>query len=151
MYKMSKKVDIKLDGLFDLEVEDGSFIEVETTDSDVVESNPKERGTDTEEDYTKSRDNYYKLIAQGNDAMEYVLDVAKQTDKARDFEVFGQLLKQTSEINKELIDLQIRMENLKAIERTGNPTNVTNALFVGSTAELQKLIKGNKDDGTEDS
>jgi hypothetical protein len=148
---MSKKVDIKLDGLFDLEVEDGSFIEVATTDSDVVESNPKERGTDTEEDYTKSRDNYYKLIAQGNDAMEYVLDVAKQTDKARDFEVFGQLLKQTSEINKELIDLQIRMENLKAIERTGNPTNVTNALFVGSTAELQKLIKGNKDDGTEDS
>lgn len=151
MYKMSKKVDIKLDGLFDLEVEDGSFIEIETTDSDVVETTPKEGGTDTEEDYTKSRDNYYKLIAQGNDAMEYVLDVAKQTDKARDFEVFGQLLKQTSEINKELIDLQIRMGNLRAIERTGNPTNVTNALFVGSTADLQKLIKGNKDDGTEDS
>ena len=146
MYKMSKKVDIKLDGLFDLEVEDGSFIEIETTDSDVVETTPKERGTDTEEDYTKSRDNYYKLIAQGNDAMEYVLDVAKQTDKARDFEVFGQLLKQTSEINKELIDLQIRMGNLRAIERTGNPTNVTNALFVGSTAELQKLIKRDETD-----
>ena len=151
MYKMSKKVDVKLDGLFDLEVEDGSFIEVETTESDVVKTNPNEREVDTEEDYTKSRDNYYELIAQGNDAMKYVLDVAKQTDKARDFEVFGQLLKQTSEINKELIDLQIRMGNLKAIERTGNPTNVTNALFVGSTAELQKLIKGNKDDGTEDS
>ena len=151
MYKMSKKVDIKLDGLFDLEVEDGSFIEVEADETDVVESNPKEREVDTEEDYVQSRDNYYKLIAQGNDAMEYVLDVAKQTDKARDFEVFGQLLKQTSEINKELIDLQIRMGNLRAIERTGNPTNVTNALFVGSTADLQKLIKGNKDDGTEDS
>ena len=90
------------------------------------------------------------MIAKGNDAMEYVLDVAKQTDKARDFEVFGQLLKQTSEINKELIDLQIRMENLKSIERKGNPTNVTNALFVGSTAELQKLIKGNKDERSED-
>ena len=151
MYKMSKKVDVKLDGLFDLEVEDGSFIEVETTESDVVKTNPNEREVDTEEDYTKSRDNYYELIAQGNDAMKYVLDVAKQTDKARDFEVFGQLLKQTSEINKELIDLQIRMENLKSIEGKGNPTNVTNALFVGSTAELQKLIKGNKDDGTEDS
>ena len=149
MYKMSKKVDIKLDGLFDLEVEDGSFIEVEADETDVVESNPKEREVDTEEDYVQSRDNYYKLIAQGNDAMEYVLDVAKQTDKARDFEVFGQLLKQTSEINKELIDLQIRMENLKSIERKGNPTKVTNALFVGSTADLQKLIKGNKDDGTE--
>tara|TARA_B100000745_G_C20095981_1_gene374733 strand:- start:540 stop:995 length:456 start_codon:yes stop_codon:yes gene_type:complete len=149
MYKMSKKVDIKLDGLFDLEVEDGSFIEVEADETDVVESNPKEREVDTEEDYVQSRDNYYKLIAQGNDAMKYVLDVAKQTDKARDFEVFGQLLKQTSEINKELIDLQIRMENLKSIERKGNPTKVTNALFVGSTADLQKLIKGNKDDGTE--
>ena len=148
---MSKKVDVKLDGLFDLEVEDGSFIEVETTDSDVVEKNPREREVDTEEDYTKSRDNYYELIAQGSDAMKYLLDVAKQTDQARDFEVFGQLLKNTSEINKELIDLQIRMENLKAIERTGNPTTVTNALFVGSTADLQKLIKGNKDDGTEDS
>ena len=82
--------------------------------------------------------------------MEYVLDVAKQTDKARDFEVFGQLLKQTSEINKELIDLQIRMENLKSIERKGNPTKVTNALFVGSTADLQKLINGKSDGGTED-
>ena len=112
MYKMSKKVDVKLDGLFDLEVEDGSFIEIEETESDVVESNPNEREVDTEEDYVQSRDNYYKMIAKGNDAMEYVLDVAKQTDKARDFEVFGQLLKQTSEINKELIDLQIRMENL---------------------------------------
>lgn len=143
---MSKKVDVKLDGLFDLDVKDGSFIEVETTDSDVVETNPKEREVDTEEDYTKSRDNYYDLIAQGNDAMKHLLDVAKQTDQARDFEVFGQLLKNTSEINKELIDLQIRMETLKTIEQKGNPTNVTNALFVGSTADLQKLIKGNKDD-----
>jgi hypothetical protein len=147
---MSKKVDVKLDGLFDLEVEDGSFIEVETTDSDVVKSNPKEREVDTDEDYVQSRDNYYKLIAMGNDAMKYVLDVAKQTDKARDFEVFGQLLKQTSETNKELIDLQIRMENLKSVERKGNPTKVTNALFVGSTAELQKLIKGNKDERNKD-
>ena len=147
---MPKKVDLKLDGLFDLDVDDNSFIEVEPDESDVVESNPKEREVDTEEDYVKSRDNYYKLIAKGNDAMEYVLDVAKQTDKARDFEVFGQLLKQTSEINKELIDLQIRMENLKSIERKGNPTKVTNALFVGSTADLQKLINGKSDGGTED-
>ncbi len=147
---MPKKVDLKLDGLFDLDVDDNSFIEVEPDETDVVESNPKEREVDTEEDYVKSRDNYYKLIAKGNDAMEYVLDVAKQTDKARDFEVFGQLLKQTSEINKELIDLQIRMENLKSIERKGNPTKVTNALFVGSTADLQKLINGKSDGGTED-
>ena len=147
---MPKKVDLKLDGLFDLDVDDNSFIEVEPDETDVVESNPKEREVDTEEDYVKSRDNYYKLIAKGNDAMEYVLDVAKQTDKARDFEVFGQLLKQTSEINKELIDLQIRMENLKSIERKVNPTKVTNALFVGSTADLQKLINGKSDGGTED-
>ena len=147
---MPKKVDLKLDGLFDLDVDDNSFIEVEPDETDVVESNPKEREVDTEEDYIKSRDNYYKLIAKGNDAMEYVLDVAKQTDKARDFEVFGQLLKQTSEINKELIDLQIRMENLKSIERKGNPTKVTNALFVGSTADLQKLINGKSDGGTEE-
>ena len=147
---MPKKVDLKLDGLFDLDVDDNSFIEVEPDETDVVESNPKEREVDTEEDYIKSRDNYYKLIAKGNDEMEYVLDVAKQTDKARDFEVFGQLLKQTSEINKELIDLQIRMENLKSIERKGNPTKVTNALFVGSTADLQKLINGKSDGGTED-
>ena len=147
---MPKKVDLKLDGLFDLDVDDNSFIEVEPDETDVVESNPKEREVDTEEDYVKSRDNYYKLIAKGNDAMEYVLDVAKQTDKARDFEVFGQLLKQTSEINKELIELQIRMEKLKSIERKGNPTKVTNALFVGSTADLQKLINGKSDGGTED-
>ena len=82
--------------------------------------------------------------------MEYALELAKQSDNPRAFEVYGQLLKNTSEVNDRLIDLQKKMEELKAIEKKGNPTKVTNALFVGSTSELQKLIKNKKNEDAVD-
>ena len=125
-------------------MEDESTEEVVLTDPPaVVKSDAENREDDVKSDYEKSREHYYKLLDKGNDALEYALQIAKQTDHPRAFEVVGQLLKNTTEVNDRIMELQIKMEQMKALERKGNPTKVTNnALFVGSTAELQKLIKG---------
>ena len=138
-----RKVDVKLNDLFDI-VEDETTEEVVLTDPPaVVKSDAENREDDVKSDYEKSREHYYKLLDKGNDALEYALQIAKQTDHPRAFEVVGQLLKNTTEVNDRIMELQIKMEQMKALERKGNPTRVTNnALFVGSTAELQKLIKG---------
>ena len=135
---MNHKVDVILNDIFDMEE---PKTEESVDELQVVESNPDNRSIDVEEDYIKSRENYYKMFNQGVDAMQHALELAKQSDNPRAFEVYGQLLKNTSEVNDRLIDLQKKMEELKAIEKKGNPTKVTNALFVGSTSDLQKLIK----------
>ena len=141
-----RKVDVKLNDLFNV-VEEETTEEV-VSESEIIESDAENRDVDVNADYEKSREHYYKLLDKGHDALEYALEIAKQTDHPRAFEVFGQLLKNTTEVNDRLLELQIKMEQMKALERKGNPTKITNnALFVGSTAELQKLIKGkNKED-----
>ena len=140
-----RKVDVQLNDLFDI-VEDDTKEEVVLTDPPaVVKSDAENREDDVNTDYEKSREHYYKLLEKGSDALDYALEIAKQTDHPRAFEVFGQLLKNTTEVNDRFLELQMKMEQMKAIEKKGNPTKVTNnALFVGSTAELQKLIKGKK-------
>ena len=132
-----KGVDIRLDRIFELEseetVEESLPVEVESVSREV----------DIEDDYNKSREKFYDLLKKGNSAIEGALELAKETDAPRAYEVVGQLLKANGELNKELIDLQLRMEELKN-SGTQKPSSVTNALFVGSTAELQKLLKGDK-------
>ena len=140
-----RKVDVKLNDLFDIVEEETVEEVVLSNPPEVIESDAKNRDDDVSADYEKSREHYYKLLERGNDALEYALEIAKQTDHPRAFEVFGQLLKNTTEVNDRFLELQMKMEQMKAIEKKGNPTKVTNnALFVGSTAELQKLIKGKK-------
>tara|TARA_Y100000034_G_scaffold134254_1_gene202157 strand:+ start:1608 stop:2039 length:432 start_codon:yes stop_codon:yes gene_type:complete len=143
---MNHKVDVVLNDIFDME---SSEVKEIIEEGEILESNPEDRNIDIEHDYIESRNNYYKLFEQGVDAMEYALDLAKQSDNPRAFEVVGQLLKNTSEVNDRLMDLQKKMEELKALDRKGNPTKVTNALFVGSTSDLQKLIKEKKKDAVD--
>ena len=94
-------------------------------------------------DYKYSRENFYSLIERGQDAIEGILDLAKEQEHPRTYEVAGQLIKTVSEVTERLADLQEKMQKLKEVPDKG-PTNVTNALFVGSTKELQNLLK-NKD------
>jgi hypothetical protein len=138
---MNHKVDVVLNDIFNIE---DAIVEENVEETEIIESNPTDRNVDIEQDYVESRNNYYKIFEQGVDAMEYALDLAKQSDNPRAFEVYAQLLKNTAEVNDSLIDLQKKMEELKALDRKGNPTKVTNALFVGSTSDLQKLIKDKK-------
>ena len=124
------------------QLEVGNKIESEVLEVSPEVIEPKEtREEDLEIDYEKTRAKYYELLDKGTEALEGMLEVAKQTDEARAYEVVGQLLKNTSEVNREIVDLQKRMEEIKNIDKKIRPSNVTNALFVGSTAELQKMIK----------
>ena len=128
------------------QLEVGNKIESEVLEVSPEVIEPKEtREEDLEIDYEKTRAKYYELLDKGTEALEGMLEVAKQTDEARAYEVVGQLLKNTSEVNREIVDLQKRMEEIKNIDKKIKPSNVTNALFVGSTADLQKMLKNEND------
>ena len=99
---------------------------------------------DPDIDFETGRANLYKLIEKGNEAIDGILALAKEGEHPRAYEVAGQLIKGQSEIAQNLLDLQDKLKKIKDVKELG-PKNVTNALFVGSTTELQKMIKKNKD------
>ena len=97
---------------------------------------------DIEKDYEYQRENFYKLVERGSVAIDGILELAKEGEHPRAYEVAGNLIKQVAEVTEKLGDLQEKMKKLKEVPDNA-PKNVTNALFVGSTTELQKMIKGN--------
>ena len=120
----------------------------EPTPKEVVVSKPVPRPSDelddVDADYKYQRDNFYNLIEKGQNAIEGILNVAKESDHPRGYEVAGNLIKQVAEVTEKLGDLQEKMKKLKEVPNSA-PKNVTNALFVGSTAELQKMLKQKKE------
>ena len=100
-----------------------------------------DKSGDIESDYEYQREQFYKLVDRGSMAIDGILDLAKEGEHPRAYEVAGQLIKNVAEVTEKLGDLQEKMKRLKEVPEVG-PKNVTNALFVGSTAELQKMIKG---------
>ena len=101
-------------------------------------------GDDVETDFETGRGELYKLLEKGNEAIDGILSLAKEGEHPRAYEVAGQLIKTQSELAQNLLDLQDKLKKIKDVKGEG-PKNVTNALFVGSTTELQKMIKNNKD------
>ena len=99
---------------------------------------------DIDNDYKYQRENFYNLVERGQDAIDGILEIAKESEHPRTYEVAGNLIKQVAEVTEKLGDLQEKMRKLKEVPNSA-PKNVTNALFVGSTAELQKMLKGKKD------
>ena len=91
-------------------------------------------------DYKYSRENFYSLVERGQDAIDGILEVAKEGEHPRAYEVVGQLIKNVAEVTEKLADLQEKMKKLKEVPDHA-PKNVTNALFIGSTKELQNLLK----------
>ena len=98
---------------------------------------------DPEVDFETGRKNLYNLIDKGNEAIDGILNLAKEGEHPRAYEVAGQLIKTVSEVSQNLLDLQDKLKKVKEVPNTG-PKNVTNALFVGSTTELQKMLKEKK-------
>ena len=98
-------------------------------------------GSDIEKDYEYQRNNFYNLVEKGSAAIDGILELAKESEHPRTYEVAGNLIKQVAEVTEKLGDLQEKMRRLKEVPNTA-PKSVTNALFVGSTAELQKMING---------
>jgi len=109
----------------------------------VVENNTEEYD-DIEKDYRLQRDTFHTLVEKGSTAIDGILELAKEGEHPRGYEVAGNLIKQVAEVAEKLGDLQEKMKRLKEVPNTA-PKNVTNALFVGSTAELQKMLKGKTD------
>ena len=122
------------------------------TESDIVESKPKNvdiikpKGDDIKKDYEYTRANLYSLIEKGQEAINGIMEVAEEGSSPRAYEVAGQLIKSVADTTDKLIDLQKKLKDLEEDNTKKGPTNVTNALFVGSTAELSKLLKQNKEE-----
>ena len=102
---------------------------------------PKQETNDVTKDYEYTRGNLYSLIEKGQEALNGIMELAAESDSPRAYEVAGQLLKSVGDNTDKLLDLQKKLKELE--EETGKPIgNVTNnAVFVGSTTELQKLLK----------
>ena len=96
-----------------------------------------------EDDFKYSRENLYHIIERGQDALSGILQVAQETDHPRAYEVVGQLLKTNAENTEKLVNLQTTKKKLRDIEQPQRVTN-NNTLFVGSTKELQQIIKNKK-------
>ena len=95
-------------------------------------------------DYEYSRGNYYSIIEKGQEAINSILELAQESESPRAYEVVSQLIKNVADATDKLMELQKKLKDIEEIKQTSGPTNVTNALFVGSTAELSKLLKSQK-------
>jgi len=97
---------------------------------------------DLNDAYQQSKENLQDLIDQGKEAMDEILEIAKAGQHPRAFEVYGTLLKNVVEANRELLSIQKQMRDIEGKKKEGD-TKIDKAIFVGSTAELNKLLKGN--------
>jgi uncharacterized protein (DUF3084 family) len=123
--------------------------EVITQTGEVVVPETSHVDEKIEYDYDKTRNNLHTLLSQGQEALMHALDVAKQSEHPRAFEVVGNLMKQLADVNHQLLDLSEKRQKLVAREQSkeGPKTVNNNAFFVGSTNELNKLINSmNKGD-----
>ena len=120
----------------DIEVVDEEESSITKKESKAVEKAKK----DSVRDYEYTRGNLYSLIEKGQEALDSIMEVAQEGQQPRAFEVVSQLIKNVADTTDKLVDLQQKMKNLEAEDPKG-PSTVNNALFVGSTAELQKLLK----------
>ena len=106
-----------------------------------IQKPPKDRdSTDIRNDYEYTRGNLYSIIEKGQEAINGILELAQESEMPRAYEVAGQLVKSVSDATDKLMDLQKKLKEVEE-EKERTPTNVTNALFVGSTNELSKMLK----------
>ena len=129
------KVDERIDELLDIQ---GEIVEVEKRLPTLAKGSYTKQ-EEQSSDYKYSREVFYGLVERGQDAIEGILDIARESEHPRVYEVAGQLIKTVSETTEKLIDLQAKM---KELDRDNTmPNKVQNNLFVGSSTELQRLLK----------
>ena len=139
--KMTKKFD-DLNQTFNV---DGEIVSKETENLSKIE-NINSNVEDIKKDYEYTRGNLYSLIEKGQEAINRILELAQESEMPRAYEVAGQLIKNVADATDKLMDLQKKLKDIEEEKQSKGPTNVTNALFVGSTAELSKLLKSKQID-----
>ena len=137
---MSKKFE-KLNETFNTDTEEVSIVNAEVeTEIEKIEK-ISSSVDDIKKDYEYSRGNLYSIIEKGQEAINGILELAQESEMPRAYEVAGQLIKNVSDATEKLMDLQKKMKEVMEEKQQKGPTNVTNALFVGSTADLSKFLK----------
>lgn len=136
MTTMTKKYD-KLDDAFDVEA---TSVEIEKTNEKKIEQ-IRNSSEDIRKDYEYTRGNLYSIIEKGQEAINGILELAQESEMPRAYEVAGQLIKNVSDATDKLMDLQKKLKDVNEEKEQKGPTTVNNALFVGSTADLQKMLK----------
>ena len=131
------KINDKLNEILDISSEDLP-VEIKKSKQVIV---PEDKDPDI--DFETGRKNLYNLLDKGNEAIDGILELAKEGEHPRAYEVAGQLIKTVSEVSQNLLDLQDKLKKVKEVPNNA-PKNVTNALFVGSTTELHKMLKEKK-------
>ena len=115
---------------------------VPTENSEVGITKPERHvKTDIEKDYDYTRGNLYSIIEKGQEAINGILELAQDSEMPRAYEVAGQLIKSVSDATDKLMDLQKKLKDVEEEKASKGPNTVKNALFVGSTAELAKMLK----------
>ena len=131
---MKQTIDQKIETVLDIAPVASNIVPKKNTT--VIEN------TTVDDDYEYARKNLRTLIDNGKNVMEDLAYLAREGESPRTYEVLGQLIKTLAETNKDLLDIAKKKKDIQQEKGSEHPTHVTNALFVGSTAELQKLIKG---------
>jgi hypothetical protein len=108
----------------------------------VIEKENTELDEDLKADYETVRNNYEEIIEKGKDAIDDILEIARESEHPRAFEVAATMIKNVTEANEKLILLQKQMRDMKKGQKETSKTTIDKAIFVGSTAELSKLLKG---------
>ena len=121
---------------------DVTDVVVDQTESVGIQKPDRLVKDDIEKDYEYTRGNLYSIIEKGQEAINRILELAQESEMPRAYEVAGQLIKSVSDATDKLMDLQKKLKDVNEEKESKGPTTVNNALFVGSTAELQKLLKG---------
>ncbi len=135
--KMTKKFD-KLNDTFNVSGEIVSTdVETSIEKVEAISSSVE----DIKKDYEYTRGNLYSLIEKGQEAINGILELAQESEMPRAYEVAGQLIKNVADATDKLMDLQKKLKDVEEEKVSKGPTTVNNALFVGSTAELAKLLK----------
>ncbi len=133
---MTKKFD-ELNDAFNVSAD---IIPTESTEVGISKPERHERN-DIEKDYEYTRGNLYSIIEKGQEAINGILELAQDSEMPRAYEVAGQLIKSVSDATDKLMDLQKKLKDVEEESPQKGPNTVNNALFVGSTAELAKLLK----------
>ena len=133
---MTKKFE-ELDDAFNVS---SDIVPIEWTEVGITKPERHER-TDIEKDYEYTRGNLYSIIEKGQEAINGILELAQDSEMPRAYEVAGQLIKSVSDATDKLMDLQKKLKDVNEEEKAKGPSTVNNALFVGSTSELSKLLK----------
>ena len=117
----------------------------DVVETEIVKKSPdkiaKPTSDDVRKDYDYTRGNLYSIIEKGQEAINGILELAQESEMPRAYEVAGQLIKNVADATDKLMDLQKKLKEVNEEEKVKGPSTVNNALFVGSTSELSKLLK----------